>query len=414
MAHGASVHDGNLEPRRPGGWRVLKRVAWILGLGLCLVSCVVTLAFAVGSLLEPASSIYAMYSSFAWPVLGPHLTVVTLVCVLVAVVAIRRGPRVLGWMALWVAAIALLSSAVITGRIIVATSAAGGSANPFSGLLLHTLDAKPDSTVTFEEVEGQKLSAVVYKPSGSKASAAVIMYIHGGGWIQGSAANLGHDMRWFADRGYLVVSVDYRLATASQSAWDKAPQDVACALTWVHQNAARYGGDPQRIVVAGDSAGGNLAVNLAYSAALGRARSGCGGQVPIPAAVMVQYPVVDPKDTHDNGYPITGFEPRMWTERYLGGPPNKFPDRLAAISSTTYLSAKAPPTLIIEPDNDGLVPSRGVLAFAEKAQSAGVAVTVHRIPHSNHIYDEMFAGSIGNQAGLTIRQAYLAKLGLAP
>jgi acetyl esterase len=90
------------------------------------------------------------------------------------------------------------------------------------------------------------------------------------------------------------------------------------------------------------------------------------------------------------------------------------PDRLAAISSTTHLSAKAPPTLIIEPDNDGLIPSRGVLAFAEKAQAAGVDVTVHRIPHSNHIYDELFAGSIGNQAGLTIRQAYLAKLGLAP
>ena len=51
-----------------------------------------------------------------------------------------------------VAAIALLSSAVIMGRIIAATSAAGGSANPFSGLWLHTLNAKPDSTVTFEEV----------------------------------------------------------------------------------------------------------------------------------------------------------------------------------------------------------------------------------------------------------------------
>ena len=393
---------------------MLKRVAWMLGLGLCLLASVVTLAFAVGSVLEPASSIYTMWSSFAWPLLGPHLTALTLVCVLVAVVAVRRGPRILGWTSLGVAAIAFLSSAVITGRIIAATSAAGGSANPLSGLLLQTLNAKPDSTVIFEEVDGQKLSAVLYKPSDSNASAPVIMYIHGGGWIQGSAANLGHDMRWFADRGYLVVSIDYRLATATQSSWDKAPQDVACALTWVHRNAAGYGGDPQRIVVAGDSAGGNLAVNLAYSAALGRAQSGCGGQVPIPAAVLVQYPVVDPKDTHDNGYPISGFEPKMWTERYLGGPPNEFPDRLAAISSTTYLSAKAPPTLIVEPDNDGLIPSRGVLAFAEKARAVDIDVTVHRIPHSNHIYDEMFADSIGNQTGLTIRLAYLAKLGLAP
>ena len=263
---------------------MLKRVAWTLGLGLCLLSCVVTLAFAAGSLLDPASSIYAMWSSFAWPLLGPHLIVLTLVCLLVAVVAARRGPRILGWTSLCVAAIALLSSAVITGRIIAATSVAGGSASPISGLWLHTLNANSDSTFTFEEVDGQNLSAVVYKPSGSTALAPVIMYIHGGGWIQGSAANLGHDMRWFADRGYLVVSVDYRLATASQSTWDKAPQDMACALTWVHQNATRYGGNPERVVVAGDSAGGNLAVNLAYSAALGRARSGCGGQVQTPEA----------------------------------------------------------------------------------------------------------------------------------
>jgi hypothetical protein len=196
LAHGANVDEGNFEPPRSGGWPVLKRVAWMLGLGLCLLSCVVTLAFAAGSLLDPASSIYAMWSSFAWPLLGPQLTVLTLVCLLVAVVAARRGPRILGWTSLCVAAIALLSSAVITGRIIAATSAAGGSANPFSGLWLHTLNAKPDSTITFEEVDGQKLSAVVYKPSGSTALAPVIMYIHGGGWIQGSAANLGHDMRW--------------------------------------------------------------------------------------------------------------------------------------------------------------------------------------------------------------------------
>jgi acetyl esterase len=62
-------------------------------------------------------------------------------------------------------------------------------------------------------------------------------------------------------------------------------------------------------------------VNLAYSAALGRARSGCGGQVPTPEAVLVQYPIVAPQDAYDNGYPIRGFEPKMFTERYLGGVP---------------------------------------------------------------------------------------------
>ena len=51
-------------------------------------------------------------------------------------------------------------------------------------------------------------------------------------------------------------------------------------------------------------------MNLAYNAALGRARSGCGGQVPTPEAVLVQYPIVAPQDAYDNGYPIPGFEPK--------------------------------------------------------------------------------------------------------
>ena len=111
----------------------------MLGLGLCLLSCVVTLAFAAGSLLDPASSIYAIWSSFAWPLIGPQLTVLMLVCLLVAVLAVRRGPRILGWTSLCVAAIAFAVQRSVTGRIIAATSAAGGSANPFSGLLLRTL-----------------------------------------------------------------------------------------------------------------------------------------------------------------------------------------------------------------------------------------------------------------------------------
>jgi acetyl esterase/lipase len=183
---------------------------------------------------------------------------------------------------------------------------------------------------------------------------------------------------------------------------------------WVTANAARWGGDPARLVVAGDSAGGNLAVNVAYAAARHEAVSGCGGQVPVPRAVLVQYPVVDPLDAYDHGRRVPGAVPREFVERYLGGTPQRYPDRLRAISPATYLSPAAPPTLIVEPDSDGLVPTAGVLRFAERARSAGVDVTLYRIPFAGHGYDQMAAGSLGNQAALTIRENYLRAHGLAP
>ena len=127
---------------------------------------------------------------------------------------------------------------------------------------------------------------------------------------------------------------------ASQSTWDKAPQDVACRADLDSPERAAVQVIPSASSLRNSA--GNLAVNLAYSAALGRARSGCGGQVPIPEAVLVQYPIVAPQDAYDNGYPIRGFEPKMFTGRYLGGVPSEVPDRLAAISSITYLSRKGP------------------------------------------------------------------------
>lgn len=210
-----------------------------------------------------------------------------------------------------------------------------------------------------------------------------------------------------------VVSIDYRLFKPGRPTWDKAPVDVACGLAWVHANAARFGGDPERIVLLGDSAGGNLAINLGYAAALGQVQSDCG-PVPVPKAVVVQYPAVDPVATYERGYPVPGFEPRMLVQGYVGGAPEDHPDRMRAISSATYLSGRAPPTLVIEPEKDGLVVSEGVYAFVRKAKAAGVEIQLVRIPFANHVYNQIAANSIGNQARRTITAHYLNARGLGP
>ncbi len=99
---------------------------------------------------------------------------------------------------------------------------------------------------------------------------------------------------------------------------------------------------------------------------------------------------------------------------YIGGDPYALPERVRAVSSYTSISEAAPPTLILAPEADGLVPSWSVLRFADHARFAGVDVELVRIPFASHVYNQIASNSIGNQARRTITRRYLLQKGLGP
>lgn len=394
---------------------IVRTWLWWGLMAVALLAALFPLLAVFGAQLDPASGRLALLGSVLWPLAGPHLVLLSLFAFVLAVAGLRRGPRRLAIMAMLAATGAVAGSALLTGRIVWVTHSAGGSVNLVQALWLSSMTAaEPDATETYATRDGQELRASIFQPSQSSANAPVLVYVHGGGFMVGTRLETATDMRWLADQGWLVVSIDYRLWTEGNPTWDKAPRDVACALAWVHLNAGRFGGDPSHLALLGDSAGGNLALNLAYAAAKGQAPTDCGNAIPAPQAVVVQYPAVDPIALYDRGYPIPGFEPQMLAMGYLGGRPDEVPERVHAISSATYLSDRAPPTLIIEPSSDVLVPSASVYAFAEQALAAGVDVTLVRIPYANHVYNQMAANSLGNQARLTITRRYLTDQGLGP
>lgn len=402
------------EPRGGGQWSrsiVLwgRRVAPALA-GLVAVP---VLVLAASAMLNPASNAVTMVSNWVWPAVGPQLVLLSALAFAVALAGMKWGPRRTSRVVAALAALGVVVTTAIVSTFAHAAYRAGGSVNPVSALWSVTPASEPDRTTVFDTVDGKELRALVYEPAdgGDGGSAPMMVYIHGGGWIGGSVGDASADLRHFADEGWLVVSVEYRLASANVATWDKAPRDVACALAWAGENADSLGGDGDRIVVAGDSAGGNLAVNLAYSAARSAPLTACGRTVPVPRAVVVQYPVVDPRDAYDNGYPVPGAEPKAFTSDYIGGLPEAHPERMRAISSDTYIGPSAPPTLIIEPMGDGFIPANGVLDFADRAQRAGVDVTVARLPFAGHGYD---SGALGNQARRSITENYLAERDLAP
>lgn len=100
----------------------------------------------------------------------------------------------------------------------------------------------------------------VYRPRRARGKLPVVLYVHGGGF-----RILSKESHWlfgllFARRGYLVFNINYRLAP--KHPFPAAIEDASHAYRWVVENAERFGGDPERLVLAGESAGGNLVTSL--------------------------------------------------------------------------------------------------------------------------------------------------------
>lgn len=109
-------------------------------------------------------------------------------------------------------------------------------------------------------VEPPRQSLNVYAPGDAK-SAPVVVFVHGGGWRRGDRADVGAQPRLFNEAGIILVSVDYRLSP--KYIYPAHTDDVAAAVAWTKANIAKYGGDPNRIVVMGHSAGCQMAAQIA-------------------------------------------------------------------------------------------------------------------------------------------------------
>ena len=383
------------------------RFLWFAVVLATLVLAAAVIALELGAIV-PGLGLFSTIGSFVLPVLGPVLVVAALPAIGLGLWRRRHGPRRTATAAAAAGAAGAVTGVVVIAIMMSAVSAAGGSVNIFRALApSSTTAARPSASAVYDTVDGQALSVVIYRPSGPPRAWPTLFYIHGGGWNGGGNDSAETDFRWYADHGWLVISTQYRLATATDHTWNQAPADVACALAWTDMNATRLGVNLNRLVLAGDSAGGNLAINLGYSAATGTARSNCG-PVPVPAAVIATYPAVNPVSIYNDNFTLGSFSVGHAVTEYTGGTPQQYPGRYKAISSSTYITDKAPQTLIIEPEHDSLVPPKGVYAFVGQARAAGVDITLAAIPFANHTFDFYAAGTIGDQARLTITQNYLA------
>lgn len=122
-----------------------------------------------------------------------------------------------------------------------------------------TRDVTSVAQVRLGEAPSQTLS--LYRAHGIEEPAPVLLFVHGGSWEWGDPKDYGFVARSLAPAGYVVALAGYRLG--QEGRYPAMLEDTAQAIGWLHANAARYGGDPGRIYLAGHSAGAYNVIQVA-------------------------------------------------------------------------------------------------------------------------------------------------------
>jgi acetyl esterase len=204
----------------------------------------------------------------------------------------------------------------------------------------------------------------------------ILVHYHGGGWVIGSVDASDNLCRAMANlTPCVVVSVEYRLAPEAR--FPVGLEDCYAATRWVAEHGAELGGDPTRLAVGGESAGGNLAAAVTL---LARERGG-----PKISFQMLIYPVTDSDFETGSyremaeGYGLTRDTMQYFWELYLEAP-SRATDPLAAVLRADL--AGLPPALVVTAEFDPLRDEGD--AYAEKLKAAGVPVEHVSYPGQIH------------------------------
>jgi acetyl esterase/lipase len=262
----------------------------------------------------------------------------------------------------------------ITSGVVTAASAitapsirAQGPPPPDTGNL------RVEKDIVFGKGGSIDLTLDVYQPpAGVTLKRLAIIYLFGGGFFVGNknAGYIVNDIKALAPRGYTNISANYRLQ--QQSPWPAQIHDVKAAIRWTRANAARLGIEPNRIVVAGYSAGGMLALMAAGTN--GRKEfEGEGGNAGISSDVNACIGV----------YPLASAQ--IATGLFPQG--QATPENISAASPTSYISDKFAPTIFIHGTKDGTVPVQSSIDFFTKLHGLGVPSTLTLIQGADHAFD---------------------------
>lgn len=258
------------------------------------------------------------------------------------------------------------------------------SANSYKGHLIET----------YKMVDGLKLDLHIFLPDSSPQNTKrpVIVYFSGGSWTEGTPEWDFYNCANYARRGWVAVSVEYRVADRHETTPFEAVKDARTAIRWLRMNAAKYNIDTNRIVATGNSAGGHLVLSTALSSEVNENSDNLKFGA-APNLLLVNAGV----------YNLYYEENTDWISRAL-----KDKNLVKKISPQHLLKTGLPPTLMIHGTNDRSVDYGSAKIFADEMRKLGNECEFHTLEGAPHYiwYDRRFSGKVAD-----LRRAFLRKHG---
>jgi acetyl esterase/lipase len=232
---------------------------------------------------------------------------------------------------------------------------------------------RAEKDIVFGKGGSKDLTLDVYRPPANVTSKrTAIVHLFGGGFFVGNknAGYIINDAKALGARGYTSVSANYRLQ--QEGLWPAQIHDTKAAIRWTRANAEKIGVDPNRIVIAGYSAGGMLSLMAAGTNGK-KEFEGEGGNAGVSSDVNACIGV----------YPLASAQ--IATGLFAQG--QATPENIAAASPTSYITKSFAPTIFIHGTNDGTVPVQSSIDFFTKLHALGVPSTLTLIQGADHAFD---------------------------
>ncbi|MCB9921459.1 MAG: alpha/beta hydrolase fold domain-containing protein [Planctomycetaceae bacterium] len=259
--------------------------------------------------------------------------------------------------------------------------------------------------VEYAEADGVRLLLDVYAPEEPSKPRPLIVWVHGGGWRNGSKDQC--PALRFLELGYIVASVEYRLSNVA--IYPAQIQDCKAAIRWLRANAKSYSIDPDRVGVWGSSAGGHLAALLGTSGE-DDFLEGKHGNTQQSSRVQAVCDFFGPTDFSQmdahalSAAPFKHDAPDSPEALVIGGPVQENPDKVARANPITYVSSDDPPFLIVHGDQDPLVPLHQSQLLFDALKRVKCDVRLHivaggahgfgRAPKVDKLVEEFFADKL--------------------
>jgi acetyl esterase/lipase len=253
-----------------------------------------------------------------------------------------------------------------------------------------------EKNIVYGQAGGEKLLMDMYYPDEAHGAVPAILYVHGGAWMKGNK-ELGKnnmDVQELLGRGYIVASINYRLAPEYR--FPAQIEDVKCAVRYLRANAARFGIDTERIGAMGGSAGGHLVALLGTSD--NDDFNNSGGTTGQSARVQAVADMFGPADlTAELGNNNISVLMQVY------GTTNKDSNVLKDASPVTYASADDPPFLILHGDKDNVVPLIQSQLLYEALKKMGVPAELVIVRNAGHGFAPSGARSVPGRAEIANR-----------